>query len=95
MTSSASPIDHRVAMLERLLRHEARMHAAHDHGHAPGAKRVGDLVAAVDVARHGGDADEVGLEIEVDRLDVLVGQHHFVASRGMQAATASKPARGE
>ena len=70
--------DHRVAVLERLLRHEARVHAAHHHRHPARPECIGDLVAAVHVARHGGDADEVGLEIEVDRLDVLVGQHDLV-----------------
>ena len=73
------PDDHRVAMLQRLLRHEARVDAAHDDRHPPRPERVGDLVAAVHVARHGGDADQVRLQVEVDRLDVLVGQHHFVA----------------
>ena len=67
-----------VGMFECFLRHEARMHTAHDHGHALGAELVGDFVAAVDVARHGGNADHVGLQIEVDRLDILVGEHDFV-----------------
>ena len=43
------------------------------------AELVGDLVAAVDVGGHGGDADQIALQVEVDLLDVLVGQHHLVA----------------
>ena len=65
-------------MRERLFRHEARMHAAHDHRHAAAAELVGDLVAAVDVGGHGGNADHVAFQVEVDLLDVLVGQHHLV-----------------
>jgi hypothetical protein len=49
------------------------MHAAHDDRHAAGAKRIGDLVAAIDVARHRRDADQIGLEMEIDCLDVLIG----------------------
>ena len=70
--------DDRIGMLQRFLRHEARVHAAHDHRNAFGAEFVGDLVAAVDVTRHRGDADEIGLQIEIDGLDIFVGQHHFV-----------------
>ena len=72
--------DHdRVAMRERLLRHEARMHAAHRHRHPARPEGIGDLVAAVHIAGHGGDADEVRLQVEVDGLDVLIGEHHLVA----------------
>ena len=39
---------------------------------------IGDFVAAVDITRHRGNPDQVRLQIEVDRLDVLVGQHHFI-----------------
>ncbi len=49
--------DHRVAMLERLLRHETRVDSAHDDWRPPQPERIGDLVAAVHVAGHGGDAD--------------------------------------
>ena len=70
---------HGVAVLQRLLRHEARVHPADDHGHALGTVTVGDLVAPLDVARHGRDADHVDLQVEVDVLDVLVGHHDFVA----------------
>ena len=65
-------------MLQRFLRHEARMHAAHGHGYTLGAELVGDFVAAVDVTRHRGDSDQVRLQIEVDGLNVLVGEHNFV-----------------
>jgi hypothetical protein len=67
-----------IAMLQRFLRHEARVHAAHDDGDALGAELVGDFVAAIDVTRHGGNPHEVRLQIEVDRLNVLVREHHFV-----------------
>ncbi len=70
--------DDRVGVLKRLLRHEARMDAAHHHRHAFGAEAVGDFVTAVDIARHRGNPDHVGLQIEVDRLDIFVGQHDFV-----------------
>ena len=69
---------HGVAMLERFLRHEARMDAAHDDRHAARPKRIRDLVAAIDVARHCRDADEIGFEVEVDRLNVLISQNHLV-----------------
>ena len=65
-------------MLQRFLRHEARVHAAHDDRHALGAELVGDFIAAIDVTRHRGNPDQVRLQIEVDRLDVLVGEHDFV-----------------
>ena len=71
-----------VAVPERFLRHEARMHAPHGHRYPARPEGVGDLVAAVHVARHGGDAHEVRLEVEVDGFDVLVGEHHFVAVAG-------------
>ena len=86
---------HGVAMLERFLRHEARMDAAHDHRHTPRAERIRDLVAAIDVTRHRGDADEVGLKVEIDRLDILVGQNHLVAISRHRRATANSPASGE
>ncbi len=70
---------HGVAMLKRLLRHEARVDAAHHDRGAAGAKPVGDFIAAVDITRHRGNPDEVGLQPEIDGLDVLVRQHHFVS----------------
>jgi hypothetical protein len=54
------------------------MHAAHHDRHALRAEAVGDLVTAVDVARHRGDADQVALQVEVDGLDVFVGQHDLI-----------------
>ena len=44
--------DDGIGMLQSLFRHEARMHAAHDHRHAFGAEAVGDLVTAIDVRGH-------------------------------------------
>jgi len=70
---------HRVAMRQRLLRHEARMHAAHDDRHATPAELVGDLVAAIDVGGHRGDPDHVAFQVEIDLLDVLIGEDHLVA----------------
>ena len=70
---------HSVAMLEGFLRHEARMDPAHDHRHTPRAVGVRDLIAPIDVTRHRRDADKIGLKVEIDRLDVLVGQNHLVA----------------
>ena len=84
-----------VAVLKRFLRHEARMHAAHDDGHALGAESVGDFVAAVDVTRHRRNPNQIGFQIEVDVLDVFVGQDTSYWSRGIDAATASSPASGE
>jgi hypothetical protein len=52
---------------------------AHHARHPARPEGVGDLVPAVHVAGHGGQADQVRLQVEVDRLDVLVGQHHLVA----------------
>src|SRR4030095_1492531 len=71
--------DHdRVAVPPRLPRHEARVHAAPHDGYSAGPECVRDLVAAIHVARHRRDADEVGFEVEVDRLDVFVGEHDLV-----------------
>jgi hypothetical protein len=50
------------------------MDAAHDDRNAARPERIRDLVAAIDVARHRRDADEINFEVEVDRLDVLIGQ---------------------
>ena len=69
---------HGVGMLQRFLGHEARVHAAHDDRHAFDAELVGDFIAAIDVTGHRGNSDQVRLQIEVDRLDVLVGEHDFV-----------------
>jgi hypothetical protein len=69
---------HGIGMLERLAGHEARMHPAHDDRNAARPERVRDLVAALDVAGHRRDADQIRLQVEVDRLDVLVGQHDLV-----------------
>ena len=69
-------------MLQRLLGHEARMHAAHNHGHAPRAECVRDLVAAVDISRHRGNPHQIRLQVEIDGLDVLVGQHDLVLIAG-------------
>src|SRR5271167_2225541 len=74
------PDHNSIAMLQRLLWHEAWMHAAHDDGYTLLAKLAGDFVAAVDVTRHRGNSNEVRPQIEIDRLDVLVRKHH---SRGM------------
>ena len=70
--------DHGIAMGQGLARHETGMHAPHDHGNASGAKGIGDIVAAIDIAGHRGNADEVGLQVKVDGLDVLVGEHDLV-----------------
>ncbi len=72
------PDHHRVAMLERLLRHEAGVHAAHHDRHSARPERIGDLVPAVHVARHRRQANQIRLQVEVDRLDVLVGEHDLV-----------------
>ena len=69
---------HGIGMLERLVGHEARVHPAHDDRNAARPERVRDLVAPLDVAGHRRDADQIGLQIEIDRLDVLVGQHDLV-----------------
>jgi hypothetical protein len=42
------------------------------------SERIGDLVAAVHKARHGGNANEVHLEIEVDGLDIFVRQYNLI-----------------
>src|SRR6266404_7564630 len=70
--------DDRVAMRQGLLRHEAWVDAPHGHGHAVGAELIGDFITAVDVTRHRGNSHQVGLQIEVDGLDVFVGEHHLV-----------------
>jgi hypothetical protein len=69
---------HGIGMLERLVGHEARVHAAHDHRDTARPECVGNLVAALDVTGHRRDADQVRFQIEVDRLDVLVGQHDLI-----------------
>jgi len=71
------------------------MHAAHEDGHALGAKLVGNFVSAVDVTRHRRNPDEVRPQIEV-----IVSMFSSVSttsygSREVDAATASKPASGE
>jgi len=53
-----------------------------------------DLVAAIGVARHRRDADEVGFEVEIDRLDVLVGEHDLVAVAGNGAGHREQPGQG-
>jgi hypothetical protein len=44
--------DDSIAMFERFLGHETWMYTAHDDRDAFGAKLVGDLVSAIDVARN-------------------------------------------
>src|SRR4029434_8217942 len=72
------PDYHGVAMLERFLRHKARVHTAHHHRYPARSESVGDLVAAVDIRRHRRDSDEVGLQVKIDGFDVLIGKHHLI-----------------
>src|SRR5271169_6750519 len=58
------------------------MNAAHRDRHALGAELIGDLIAAIDVARHRGNPDEIALQIEVDRLNVLVGEDDLILVAG-------------
>jgi hypothetical protein len=48
------------------------MDAADDDRNATRPQRIRYLVAAIDVGRHRRDAYEIGFEVEVDRLDVLI-----------------------
>jgi hypothetical protein len=69
---------HGVAVQQRLPRHEARVHAAHHNRYSAGSECIRDLVAAIHIARHGRDADEVGFDVEIYRLDILVSEHDLV-----------------
>src|SRR5260221_7452116 len=86
-------------MLQSLLRHEAWVHASHHHRHALDAEPVSDLISAVDVTRHCGNSHQIGLQIEVDRLNVLVGENHLVlvfrdtGGNGQQARSGEYSAR--
>src|SRR3569833_1109420 len=55
------------------------MHTSHHHRDAFGSKPVRYFISPIDVARHRGDSHETDLEIEIDRLDVLVGENHLIA----------------
>src|SRR5262249_53614483 len=70
--------DNGIAVLQRFLRHKAWMHTTHDNGDAFGAELVGDLIAAIDVARHGGNTDKVRFQIKIDCLDIFVRKYNFV-----------------
>ncbi len=70
-----------VAAAAPLLGTQRRVRAAHHH-EAPAALELRDDLAhprlVDDVA---GDADDVGFDVEIDRFDVLVAEHHFVLAR--------------
>src|SRR5262249_16799024 len=67
-----------IAVLQRFLRHKAWMHTTHDNGDAFGAELVGDLVAAIDVARHGGNTNNVHIKSKIYFLDIFVRKYNFV-----------------
>src|SRR4029078_10302317 len=48
------------------------------HLDALGAEMISNFVAAVDIARHRRNADEICFQVKLDRLDILVSQHHLV-----------------
>ena len=48
---------------------------------AAGAEVVGELVGAADLRAHGGDADDVAVEVEVDVVEELVDHLHVVPRR--------------
>ena len=54
------------------------LHPTHHYRHPTRPKVIGDLVAAVDIGGHGGNADKVGLKVKVDGVDVFVGQHDLI-----------------
>ena len=85
----------RIAMLERLLGHEAGMHPAHHDGYASGAELVGNLISAVDVTGHRGDSDEIGLQVEINGFNVLIGEDHFVLIARNRCGDCHNPASGE
>jgi len=71
-----------VAAAAQLLGTERRVGAAdHDETPAP-AELVDDLEHALLVDDVAGDADDVGLDVEVDLLDVLVAERDFVLAAG-------------
>ena len=75
--------DHRVHVLQRLVRQGGGVHAAHHHGHALLAEAVGDLVGARRHRRLAGETNQPRLGIEVDNLllfvynlDIVRGRRH-------------------
>src|SRR5215831_15828469 len=63
-------------VIEQSIHH--KLNSTHDNGDAFGAELVGDLVAAIDVARHGGNTDKVRFKIKIDCLDIFVRKYNFV-----------------
>jgi hypothetical protein len=94
ITSSTSPMTTASQMLQGFLRHEARVHATHHHRHILGAEPIGDLISAVDVARHRGNSRQVRLQIEIDSLDVLVREHHLAVVFQNRGGNGEQPGKG-
>ena len=81
---SASPDDHGIAMRQGFVGQSGDVHAAHHDFDAALAEVVGDLVAALHRGGHGGDPDEVGFLVQVQRLDFLIDDGDLPAGRGQR-----------
>ena len=73
--------DHGVDVAQRFLRHIGSVDAAHDHRDAALPEMAGDLVGARRERRHAGDADEIGVRVEVELLDRFVDDLDLVMIR--------------
>ncbi len=70
--------DYRVGMGQRFLAHEARVYAAHDDGNSAAPELIGNLVTALHVTGHGRNSDHIDFQVEIDLLDILVGQYDLI-----------------
>src|SRR5262245_23056769 len=69
---------HSIAVRQRFFGHEAWVHPAHDDGYTPATIFISDFVTAIHIRRHGRNADKIGLEVKINRLDVLVCEDYLV-----------------
>jgi hypothetical protein len=64
--------EHAIAMLQRFFGQARNVHAAHDDLDAAAAKMRGDFISARCGGGHRGDADQIGLLVQVQRLDAFI-----------------------
>src|SRR5262245_63104495 len=71
------PDHYRVAMPERFLSHEARVHTAHHDRYPARPESIGNLVCRLLLEKKNRDPDQVVLQVEIDGSNVLAGKYHL------------------
>jgi hypothetical protein len=70
--------DHRIAVLQRLLRKQGRMNAAENHGTSPLAILPSKVISPCGIGCHTADADQITLLLQIHGLQLLFEDAYFV-----------------